>query len=39
VAITHSQTFYQQISQNRRRSVLLVLVVMALLGALGFAIG
>jgi len=39
VAITHTQTFYQQISQNRRRSVLLVFVVAALLGALGFAIG
>jgi heat shock protein HtpX len=39
VAITHSQTFYQQISHNRRQSLLLVIVVTALLGALGFAIG
>jgi heat shock protein HtpX len=32
-------TFYSQESANRRRSVLLVLVVALLLGALGFAIG
>jgi heat shock protein HtpX len=39
VAITHNQTFYQQIAHNRRQSILLVVVVGALLGALGFAIG
>jgi heat shock protein HtpX len=32
-------TFYSQISANRRNSVLLALVVVLLLGALGFAIG
>jgi heat shock protein HtpX len=35
---TH-QTFYQQIGQNKRRSVLLVFVVAALLAVLGFFIG
>ena len=33
------QTFYAQISANRRQSLLLVLVVVLLLGALGFTIG
>jgi len=33
------QTFYAQIAANRRRSVLLVVAVFLLLGALGFAIG
>ncbi len=32
------QTFHQQIAANRRRSLLLVLIVTALLAALGFAI-
>ena len=32
-------TFYSQASANRRNSFLLVLVIVALLGALGFAIG
>ncbi len=32
-------TFYEQEARNRRESVLLVVVVMALLSALGFAIG
>ena len=39
MAPTHTQTFYQEISQNRRRSALLVLVVAALFAALGFSIG
>ena len=33
------QTFYQQISTNRRRSVLLVLILTAILGIFGFVIG
>jgi heat shock protein HtpX len=33
------QSFYQQISANRRRSVLLVLLLTALLGVFGFVIG
>lgn len=33
------QSFYQQIAANRRRSLLLVFVIMALLGAFGFVIG
>ena len=33
------QTFYDQIAANRRNSILLVVVVMALLALLGFAIG
>jgi heat shock protein HtpX len=33
------QSFYQQIASNRRRSLVLVLIVTALLGALGFAVG
>jgi heat shock protein HtpX len=33
------QSFYQQIAANRRRSLLLVLVISALLGAFGFVIG
>jgi heat shock protein HtpX len=33
------QSFYQQISANRRRSVLLVLILTALLGVFGFVIG
>ena len=33
------QTFYQQISSNRRRSVLLVLILAAILGIFGFVIG
>src|ERR671915_391732 len=33
------QTFYAQIAANRRNSILLVLVVMALLAVLGFSIG
>jgi len=39
LAITHTTTFYQEIAQNRRRSLLLVLIVAAILGALGFSIG
>ncbi len=37
--IAPSQTFYHQIAANRRNSILLVVVVMALLALLGFAIG
>jgi heat shock protein HtpX len=33
------QSFYQQISSNRRRSVLLVLILTAILGVFGFVIG
>jgi heat shock protein HtpX len=33
------QTFYQQIAANRRRSILLVLIICALLGTFGFVIG
>jgi heat shock protein HtpX len=33
------QTFHSQIAANRRRSLLLIVVVIALLAALGFAIG
>src|SRR5687768_8696783 len=33
------QTFYQQIGSNRRRPLLLVLVIMRLLGVFGFVIG
>jgi heat shock protein HtpX len=33
------ETFYSQIAANRRNSVLLALIVIALFGALGFAIG
>jgi heat shock protein HtpX len=33
------QTFYQQISSNRRRSVLLVFILTAILGVFGFVIG
>ncbi|HEY8168407.1 MAG TPA: M48 family metallopeptidase [Candidatus Limnocylindrales bacterium] len=33
------QSFHQQISQNRRRSVLLTVIVAGLLGLLGFGIG
>ncbi len=33
------QTFYQQISANRRRSVVLVLILTAILGVFGFVIG
>ena len=33
------QTFYQQIGSNRRRSLFLVFVIMALLGVFGFVIG
>ena len=39
MSIAPSQTFYQQIGQNRRRSLLLVIVVALILGLLGFAIG
>jgi heat shock protein HtpX len=39
VTLSNSKTFYQQIAQNRRRSVLLVIVVAAILSVLGFAIG
>jgi hypothetical protein len=34
-----ASTFYSQIAANRRNSFLLALVVVVLLGALGFAIG
>src|SRR3954454_10092521 len=34
-----AETFYDQIAQNRRHSVFLSLVVIALFGVLGFAIG
>lgn len=34
-----TQSFYQQIAANRRRSILLVLVIMAILGIFGFVIG
>ena len=34
-----AETFYSQIAANRRNSVLLSLIVIALFGALGFAIG
>jgi heat shock protein HtpX len=33
------QTFYQQIRQNKLRSIALVLVIVALLGALGYFVG
>jgi heat shock protein HtpX len=33
------QSFYQQIAANRRRSILLVLIICALLGTFGFVIG
>ncbi len=37
---THGvQTFYQQIGSNRRRSLLLVLVIMGILAVFGFVIG
>lgn len=39
MSTTPTQSFYEQIAANRRNSVLLVLVVGALLAALGFAIG
>lgn len=39
MTLSPTQTFYQQISHNRRESVLLVFVVAAILAALGFAIG
>jgi heat shock protein HtpX len=39
VAAAPTQSFYQQIGANRRRSFLLVLIVAALLGLLGFLIG
>ena len=34
-----AQTFYSQIGANRRNSVLLVVIVLGLFGALGFSIG
>ncbi len=34
-----TQSFYDEESSNRRKSFLLVLIVMALMGAIGFAIG
>src|SRR6478672_13740240 len=34
-----AQTFYSQIGANRRNSLLLVVIVLALFGALGFSIG
>jgi len=33
------QSFYDQIAANRRRSILLVLIITALLGAFGFVVG
>jgi heat shock protein HtpX len=33
------ETFYQQISQNKRRSILLVAILVAILGALGYFAG
>ena len=36
---TTTQSFHQQISANRRRSVVLVLILTALLGVFGFVIG
>src|SRR6187200_683299 len=33
------ESFYEQISANRRRSILLVLVITALLAAFGFVVG
>ena len=33
------ETFYQQIAQNKRRSILLVAIIVALLGALGYFAG
>ena len=34
-----AETFYSQIAANRRNSVFLALIVIALFGVLGFAIG
>jgi heat shock protein HtpX len=39
VSLSRSTTFYQQIGQNRRRSILLVIIVAAILAVLGFVIG
>lgn len=33
------ETFYQQIAQNKRRSILLVVILVAILGALGYVTG
>jgi len=39
MSLAPTQTFYSEIAQNRRQSVLLVLVLMVILGILGLAIG
>ena len=39
MSLAPTQTFYSEIAQNRRQSVLLVLVLMVILGVLGLAIG
>ena len=39
MAVTPTQSFYQQISANRRQSLLLVIIVAGLLALLGFLIG
>jgi heat shock protein HtpX len=39
MSLAPNQTFYSEIAQNRRQSVLLVIIIMAVLGLLGLAIG
>lgn len=39
MTLAPTQSFYQQIAQNRRRSVVLVVLVAAILAVLGFVIG
>jgi heat shock protein HtpX len=39
MSLAPTQTFYSEIAQNRRQSVLLVIIIMAVLGLLGLAIG
>jgi len=39
MSLAPTRTFYSEIAQNRRQSVLLVIVLMAVLGVLGLAIG
>ena len=39
MSLAPTQSFYSEIAQNRRQSVLLVLVLMVVLGVIGLAIG
>ncbi len=39
MSLAPTQTFYSEIAPNRRQSVLLVIIIMAILGVLGLAIG